>query len=157
MVLPDGQSPQRVSPHGWSIGKSIRGKRQPVVVLPIAIPLANSLVVTSRLFLVVMNYTSPLCAKVVIIALTISGLTQNWLEYPAASKPHRGMQRLKCSVAESESHRIVFHYLTPSVYEKRVAKTEHSHPLGMIVSTHFRCGKGIKRGLKNGALPFNID
>ena len=38
-----------------------------------------------------------------------------------------------------------------------VAKTEHSHPLGMIVSTHFRCGKGIKRGLKNGALPFNID
>ncbi len=121
MVLPDGQSPQRVSPHGWSIGKSIRGKRQPVVVLPIAIPLANSLVVTSRLFLVVMNYTSPLCAKVVIIALTISGLTQNWLEYPAASKPHRGMQRLKCSVAESESHRIVFHYLTPSVYEKRDA------------------------------------
>lgn len=67
------------------------------------------------------NYTSPLCAKVVIIALTISGLTQNWLEYPAASKPHRGMQRLKCSVAESESHRIVFHYLTPSVYEKRDA------------------------------------
>ena len=38
-----------------------------------------------------------------------------------------------------------------------MAKTEHSHPLGMIVSTHFRCGKGIKRGLKNGALPFNID
>ena len=22
-----------------------------------------------------------------------------------------------------------------------VAKTEHSHPLGMVVSTHFRCGK----------------
>ena len=41
--------------------------------------------------------------------------------------------------------------------ERIVAKTEHSHPLGMIVSTHFRCGKGIKRGLKNGALPFNID
>ena len=44
--------------------------------------------------------------------------------------------------------------------KKRVcwlAKTEHSHPLGMVVSTHFRCGKGVKRGLKNGALPFNID
>ena len=40
---------------------------------------------------------------------------------------------------------------------KEVAKTEHSHPLGMVVSTHFRCGKGVKRGLKNGALPFNID
>ena len=39
----------------------------------------------------------------------------------------------------------------------RLAKTEHSHPLGMVVSTHFRCGKGVKRGLKNGALPFNID
>ena len=39
----------------------------------------------------------------------------------------------------------------------KVAKTEHSHPLGMVVSTHFRCGKGVKRGLKNGALPFNID
>ena len=39
----------------------------------------------------------------------------------------------------------------------RVAKTEHSHPLGMVVSTHFRCGKWVKRGLKNGALPFNID
>ena len=38
-----------------------------------------------------------------------------------------------------------------------VAKTEHSHPLGMVVSTHFRCGKEVKRGLKNGALPFNID
>ena len=38
-----------------------------------------------------------------------------------------------------------------------VAKTEHSHPLGMVVSTHFRCGKWVKRGLKNGALPFNID
>ena len=36
----------------------------------------------------------------------------------------------------------------------RLAKTEHSHPLGMVVSTHFRCGKGVKRGLKNGALPF---
>ena len=33
-----------------------------------------------------------------------------------------------------------------------LAKTEHSHPLGMVVSTHFRCGKGVKRGLKNGAL-----
>ena len=41
--------------------------------------------------------------------------------------------------------------------EGEVAKTEHSHPLGMVVSTHFRCGKGVKRGLKNGALPFNID
>ena len=30
-----------------------------------------------------------------------------------------------------------------------MAKTEHSHPLGMVVSTHFRCGKGVKRGLKN--------
>ncbi|MFR4078745.1 MAG: hypothetical protein ACLT02_02415 [Prevotella sp.] len=39
----------------------------------------------------------------------------------------------------------------------RLAKTEHSHPLGMVVSTHFRCGKWVKRGLKNGALPFNID
>ena len=41
--------------------------------------------------------------------------------------------------------------------EADLAKTEHSHPLGMVVSTHFRCGKGVKRGLKNGALPFNID
>ena len=40
---------------------------------------------------------------------------------------------------------------------EEVAKTEHSHPLGMVVSTHFRCGKWVKRGLKNGALPFNID
>ena len=40
---------------------------------------------------------------------------------------------------------------------RSLAKTEHSHPLGMVVSTHFRCGKGVKRGLKNGALPFNID
>ena len=38
-----------------------------------------------------------------------------------------------------------------------LAKTEHSHPLGMVVSTHFRCGTGVKRRLKNGALPFNID
>ena len=24
---------------------------------------------------------------------------------------------------------------------EEVAKTEHSHPLGIVVSTHFRCGK----------------
>ena len=42
-------------------------------------------------------------------------------------------------------------------WQAHLAKTEHSHPLGMVVSTHFRCGKGVKRGLKNGALPFNID
>ena len=42
-------------------------------------------------------------------------------------------------------------------YDALLAKTEHSHPLGMVVSTHFRCGKGVKRGLKNGALPFKID
>ena len=36
-----------------------------------------------------------------------------------------------------------------------LAKTEHAHPLGMVVSTHFRCGKRVKRGLKNGALPFS--
>ena len=45
----------------------------------------------------------------------------------------------------------------PEQSRTEVAKTEHSHPLGMVVSTHFRCGKGVKRGLKNGALPFNID
>ena len=44
-----------------------------------------------------------------------------------------------------------------TLYYDELAKTEHSHPLGMVVSTHFRCGKGVKRGLKNGALPFNID
>ena len=44
-----------------------------------------------------------------------------------------------------------------NVIMSSLAKTEHSHPLGMVVSTHFRCGKGVKRGLKNGALPFNID
>ena len=43
------------------------------------------------------------------------------------------------------------------IEEEVLAKTEHSHPLGMVVSTHFRCGKGVKRGLKNGALPFTID
>ena len=43
------------------------------------------------------------------------------------------------------------------LHPSSLAKTEHSHPLGMVVSTHFRCGKGVKRGLKNGALPFKID
>ena len=47
--------------------------------------------------------------------------------------------------------------LAPNAGFSKMAKTEHSHPLGMVVSTHFRCGKGDKRGLKNGALPFNID
>ena len=47
--------------------------------------------------------------------------------------------------------------VTSQATDSLVAKTEHSHPLGMVVSTHFRCGKGVKRGLKNGALPFNID
>ena len=48
-------------------------------------------------------------------------------------------------------------YIRKSNGSVTVAKTEHSHPLGMVVSTHFRCGKGVKRGLKNGALPFKID
>ena len=30
-------------------------------------------------------------------------------------------------------------------------------PLELVVSTHFRCGKGVKRGLKNGAFAFKID
>ena len=47
-----------------------------------------------------------------------------------------------------------YKYLSRYGAIKVVAKTEHSHPLGMVVSTHFRCGKGVKRGLKNGALPF---
>ena len=50
-----------------------------------------------------------------------------------------------------------FIYYSLCVVKSILAKTEHSHPLGMVVSTHFRCGKGVKRGLKNGALPFNID
>jgi len=38
VVLPDGQSPLQVSPHGWNIGKTRRVKKQLVVVQPIAIP-----------------------------------------------------------------------------------------------------------------------
>ena len=45
-------------------------------------------------------------------------------------------------------------YIAKPFVSKDMAKTEHSHPLGMVVSTHFRCGKWVKRGLKNGALPF---
>ena len=54
---------------------------------------------------------------------------------------------------------IIIQMVKPFILSKMVlvAKTEHSHPLGMVVSTHFRCGKGVKRGLKNGALPFTID
>ena len=56
---------------------------------------------------------------------------------------------VSCNVAKSKA--------PESLGVLNLAKTEHSHPLGMVVSTHFRCGKGVKRGLKNGALPFNID
>ena len=56
------------------------------------------------------------------------------------------------SIVDFENDNINFYI--PSY---QLAKTEHSHPLGMVVSTHFRCGKGVKRGLKNGALPFKID
>ena len=55
--------------------------------------------------------------------------------------------------SSEDLERFYFQYQT----EAMLAKTEHSYPLGMVVSTHFRCGKGVKRGLKNGALPFNID
>ena len=54
-------------------------------------------------------------------------------------------------------YRARFKFPNLLVFALHMAKTEHSHPLGMVVSTHFRCGKGVKRGLKNGALPFNID
>ena len=74
-------SPQRVNHRGWSIGKNIRVKRLPVVVLPIAIPQAHSLAGTSRRFSGAMKSTSPLCAKAATIAQTTSGLTPNWLEY----------------------------------------------------------------------------
>lgn len=120
MVLPDGQSPQRVNHRGWSIGKTIRVKRLPVVVLLIAIPQAHSLADTSRRFSGVMKSTSPLCAKAATIAQTISGLTPNWLEYQADCKPVHDMQRLKRSVAESEGHRIVFHNLSLTVMRKEI-------------------------------------
>ena len=119
VVLPDGQSLQQVSPRGWNIGKNIRVKRRPVVVLPIAIPQTHSLAVTFRRSLVVMKSTLHLCAKAATIAQTTSGLTPNWSEYPAVCKPLSGMQHLKCSVAESEGHRIVTHNLNPYYYEKR--------------------------------------
>ena len=61
-------------------------------------------------------------------------------------------------VSEHQRSRLLIqHRLEERKKKEYVAKTEHSHPLGMVVSTHFRCGKGVKRGLKNGALPFNID
>lgn len=120
MVLPDGQDPQQVNHRGWSIGKNIRVKKLPVVVLPIAIPQAHSLAGTSRRFSGVMKSTSPLCAKIATIAQATSGLTPNWLEYQTDCKPLHGMQRLKCSVAESEGHRIVFHNLTTTIMRKEI-------------------------------------
>ena len=96
------------------------GKKLPVVVLPIAIPQAHSLAGTSRRFSGVMKSTSPLCAKIATIAQATSGLTPNWLEYQTDCKPLHGMQRLKCSVAESEGHRIVFHNLTTTIMRKEI-------------------------------------
>lgn len=67
-----------------------------------------------------MKSTSPLCAKIATIAQATSGLTPNWLEYQTDCKPLHGMQRLKCSVAESEGHRIVFHNLTTTIMRKEI-------------------------------------
>ena len=77
----------------------------------------------------------------------------------------RTIDEINCHIGNRRiAFKCVFHVaqiLSASLDEYRqlvkVAKTEHSHPLGMVVSTHFRCGKGVKRGLKNGALPFTID
>ena len=62
---------------------------------------------------------------------------------------------LECRIKEKYDESETGYYLIAEIVN--MAKTEHSHPLGMVVSTHFRCGKGVKRGLKNGALPFKID
>ena len=73
-------------------------------------------------------------------------------EYKLNDSLEQGNKEEALKIAETELA------LSSSALEQlKVAKTEHSHPLGMVVSTHFRCGKGVKRGLKNGALPFNID
>lgn len=84
-----------------------------------------------RRFLEVMKFTSPLFAKAATIAQTTSGLTPNWSEYPADCKPLLGMQRLKCSVAESDGHRIVTHNLNPYLTEgvgMRRGHTQTGHP-----------------------------
>ena len=76
-----------------------------------------------------------------------------------------GLHRVKLHFASLDEQKKIATFLsllderiaTQNKIIDKLAKTEHSHPLGMVVSTHFRCGKGVKRGLKNGALPFNID
>lgn len=155
MVLPDGQSPQRVNHRGWSIGKTIRVKRLPVVVLLIAIPQAHSLADTSRRFSGVMKSTSPLCAKAATIAQTISGLTPNWLEYQADCKPVHDMQRLKRSVAESEGHRIVFHNLSLTVMRKEIHIVSNPNRGGWDAKNLTR-GKGLNLFLTAQMVRFKI-
>ena len=119
VVLLYGQSPLRVSHRGWSIGRRKWVKRLPVVALPIAIPQAPLLALTFRRCLEATSSTSLLFVPDVISEATTSGLKPNWSEYPVDSKPPHGMQRLKCSVAESDGYRIVTHNLTPYYYEER--------------------------------------
>ena len=71
-------------------------------------------------------------------------------------EPVTNCEQSKIDIIKCDNHELAGN-IEPLIKVIRVAKTEHSHPLGMVVSTHFRCGKGVKRGLKNGALPFNID
>ena len=94
-------------------------KRLPVVALPIAIPQAPLLALTFRRCLEATSSISHLFAPDAISEATTSGLTPNWSEYPADCKQLLGMQRLKCSVAESDGHRIVTHNLNPYYYEER--------------------------------------
>ena len=82
---------------------------------------------------------------------TISGHKVN-LERVGYVAPFESSENYKLQVGD-----ILFSNINSVEYIGNMAKTEHSHPLGMVVSTHFRCGKGVKRGLKNGALPFKID
>ena len=86
------------------------------------------------------------------------GISQTWL----AKKLGRSFSTVNAYVCNRTQPNLttlleIAQLLSVDMKELIMAKTEHSHPLGMVVSTHFRCGKGVKRGLKNGALPFNID
>lgn len=120
MVLPDGRSPQLARARGLNIGKSKRVRKLLVAVLPIAILRVRLLVLTFRRYLEAASSTSRLFVQAVTIALTASGSTPNWLEYRAADKTRSSSvwyATPKCTVAESEDHRIVAN-LTEIAYGK---------------------------------------
>ena len=108
-------------------------------------------------------WTPPTCVslKTRSTGIVPAGTAGHWVR--SASSPHEsdGTVRLSCmsyaikfNTAQRYGHNLM--RTIRGLLMAYVAKTEHTHPLSAVQSTHIWAENRLEIGWKNGAYPFNI-